>query len=81
LQKDLNPHLPRCYDKGTKHAEKNTYYRPRHHGSNYAILITLLNNEEGRLAGEAVANAAMTKDQIFDAADYNFNHYGTRHFY
>ena len=69
--------MSREYDRGTLDTNpansKNKFYRPKRRGSNYAILITLLVNEQGK-NGAPLKGAKMTKDEIFNAADRNWNH-------
>jgi len=70
-------YMSREYNRGTLDTNpansKNKFYRPKRRGSNYAILITLLVNEQGK-NGAPLKGAKMTKDEIFNAADRNWNH-------
>ena len=67
---------PKLWSLGTKNSDANAkkpWYRPRRQGSNYAILICLLMNEQGVNGGSApLEGATMTKDEILDAGDRNF---------
>eukprot|EP00946_MAST-07B_sp_MAST-7B-sp1_P000990 g990.t1 len=68
--------IVRIFSLGTRNSDpgaKVKWYQPRRQGSNYAILICLLVNEQGMPGGSApLEGASLTKDELLEQGDSNF---------
>eukprot|EP00946_MAST-07B_sp_MAST-7B-sp1_P003196 g3196.t1 len=68
--------IVRIFSLGTRNSDpgaKVKWYQPRRQGSNYAILICLLINEQGMPGGTApLEGASLTKDELLEQGDSNF---------